>query len=91
MRRALMDEDQPWQDDWTDSDREFPTDDLVEWETNEVYKDIELERQEEAATDPKTWLSSLTPLEPKDETAIDRLLETFDDLEDALKRAHKEP
>ena len=39
-----MDEDQPWQDDWTDSDREFPSDDLVEWETNEVYKDIELEQ-----------------------------------------------
>lgn len=39
-----MDEDQPWQDDWTDSDREFPRDDLVEWETNEVYKDIELEQ-----------------------------------------------
>lgn len=47
-----MDEDQPWQDDWTDSDREFPTDDLVEWETNEVYKDIELEWQEEAAKEP---------------------------------------
>lgn len=47
-----MDEDQPWQDDWTDSDREFPMDDLVEWETNEVYKDIELEQRADITPEP---------------------------------------
>ena len=40
----MPDDEMPWTDDWTDSDREFDRDDLVEWETNEVYKDQELER-----------------------------------------------